>query len=402
MWVGIILFLIFSLPYQGLIPTLDGRHDIANAFGLGFETSVHPPVKTILLQIFVNLFGPNSYTWIGLMLGVAGIIGIYKLTKFLTKDNNSAVISSLLLALSGLYLSNSLFSTFDFMVAVFALYSFLFYYQKKMNWYMFAASLGVCTKETFLLLPLSILLVSVFQKKLKWQYFFPFVIFLFWIVGLHFFNFSSWNQANFGEFKEYGGFGTVFLNLITLKIFNEFAFGAWLQMLVLNFNWFFWLVAFIWLFFIKWSRRGFELYLPMVVFVFLYVFLVLSFPTWLIPRYALPVFPFLYIFIAAHLWKSKLVLVATFFISIIALFYSVDPVSHYFYKDQEILGQKFYEVPNAGIDGITYNMQYLYYTREVNREYFKEEVDDCFYVFLGQKDDSQLRSIYHFPLKPCK
>jgi hypothetical protein len=271
-----------------------------------------------------------------------------------------------------------------------------------MNWYVVAVSLGVCTKETFLVLPLSILLVSIFQRRLKWQYFFPFILFFFWIAGLHFFHFSSWNQQNFSEFKQYGAFGTIFMNLITFKIFNQYSFGAWQQMFILNFNWFFWLLAFIQLIFIKWSREGLKLYLPIIVFVFLYVFLVVSFPTWSIPRYSLPVFPFLYIFLAAHLWKKRLVLGLTFFISLISLFHSVDPVSHYFYKEQEVLGQKFYQVSNSGYDGITYNMQYFLYTKRVNEEYYKEETENCLIIFRGMKDDPELRSIYHFPVKPCQ
>jgi hypothetical protein len=402
MWAAVIFFLILSLPYQGLIPTLDGRHDILHALGLSLDASYYPPLKTLLLQGFVILFGPYSYTWMGLILGVVGIVGIYLLTKLLIKDEKSAIVSSLLLAVSGLYLSNSLFSTYDFIVTIFVLYSFIFYFQKKLTWYIIVASLGVYVKETFLVLPFSILLVSILQRKLRWQYFFPFIAFFFWVGALHFFDLSLWNDANFSEFREYGSIGTILMNIITFKIFNQYSFASWLQMFILNFNWFFWLIAFIQLIFIKWNRKDLWFYSPIIVFVFLYVFLVVSFPTWSIPRYVLPVLPFLYIFIAAHLWKKRLVLGLTFFISIISLFHSVDPVSHYFYKEQEILGQKFYQVPNSGYDGITYNMQYFLYTKRVNEEYYKEEVKDCFIIFRGMKDDPELRSIYHFPVKPCQ
>jgi len=400
MIIAIVLFIFLLLPYQGLIPTLDGRHDLVNALNLATNNSVHPPVKSTLIIIFTTLFGNYSYTWIGFLLGIIGIVGIYQLTKLLA-DKRSAIIASFLLSLSGLYVSTSLFSMTDFMISILVIYAFYFYYTQKINWYIIICALGVLTKETFLLVPLSILLVSIFQKRLRWQYFHPFIVFFIWLGMIKLFYLSPWNQQNFSEFSKYGSFETIFMNVITLKIFNQYAFGAWQQMFVLNFNWFFWLIAVIQLGYLKWNKSTLKYYFPMIIFVFLYTFLVLSFPTWSIPRYFLPIWPFLLILLATHIWKNKVLLALVFLISFVSLFYSVDPVSHGLYKEREILQQKFYDVPFAGIDGITYNMQYLYFTRRVNWELQKDTVKDCYYIFLGMKDDKELRSIYHFPLKPC-
>jgi 4-amino-4-deoxy-L-arabinose transferase-like glycosyltransferase len=400
MLIAISLFALLLFPYMNLIPTLDGRHDLVNTFHLSLNKSIHPPFKSLILMRFIEIHGIYSYTWMGLLFGIGGIIGIYLLTKMFT-DKKSAVIASLLLSICGLYVSSSLFSMTDFIITILAIYTFYFYYTQRLGWYSFVTILGVMTKETYALVPLSILIVSLLQRKFKWRYLFFLLAFIEWLIILKVNHLSAWNQQNFSNFSKYGSFGTIFFNIVTLKIFNKYAFGAWQQLLVLNFNWFFWLVALIQFGAIKWSKNILKYYSPIILFVILYVFFVLSFPTWIIPRYMLPIWPFLLIFLSAHIWRNKVILVLIFLVSFMSLFYSIDPISHGIYKDRELFKQKFYNVPFAGNDGITYNMQYLDYTKRVNKEYFKNKIENCYDVFLGMKDDKELRSIYHFPVKPC-
>src|SRR5579883_2631729 len=129
---AVFVFTILFTPFVGLIPYLDGDTEflIAVNFYLGKYLSnwmpYHPPLKLLIASILFHLFGFSSYSILGYFFGVIGIIAFYYIVESLF-DKQTACIGSLLLSLSGIYISSSLFSLNDFLMTVFILCAFAMY-----------------------------------------------------------------------------------------------------------------------------------------------------------------------------------------------------------------------------------------------------------------------------------
>lgn len=376
----------------GLIPSLDGNVDFQQYFEYFKYASVHPPLKFLLMHIFFSLFGYGSYTWIGVVFFVSGIIAMYKIGRYLW-SKKAGIIAAFLLATNGLFLSNALFAQTDFMITVFLLWGFYFYMRDRFWLYAFFLSLAVLTKEPALLFAVSIFLCNF--RRLRVQFFIPFFIFGVWTVGLHYFGFLLWNQWNFSTVASRGSLYTIGYNLMTLGIFNKYAYENMLHLFILNWTWVFWGFAVVG---ISRSKRLF----PLALFGGLYILLILTFPTWTIPRYVLSVVPVMILFGVNYLKNKTWVLGLVAGIALISLFSSVDPISGTIFHTRELLGEKFFVNDIDGNDGITYNFQYFIYTYKRDKILRAGNPIECYPVLLGSTDDYKTRRILNFPKPICK
>ena len=364
----VILFIIIFLPYLSLIPGNDGNYEIIDAYHwfLGDNLlkllSSHPPFKLILFNFFYNYFGLHSFGYIGLFFGIIGIIALYHIGKELF-DKQTALLSSVFLATSGLYLSVGAFALRDFLTTVFMLVGFACYLKSRYIWYAMFLCLAVLTKESALFFALSIVLSEfITKKKVTFAALAPIIIFMWYIEIVYASGHHVWNQWNFSKTANKGSIYTIINNLVTLQVFNKYAYENWDHLFVFNFNWTYWIAAFISFFFIKKQELKMRL-LPLLLFFLSVTLLLLSFQTYTINRYTLPLLPFLYLFTAFGITKMKFTLffaVLFIFISFISLSYSVDPISNTIWQKTTVFNEKFYLNPELdGADGITYNLQYL-------------------------------------------
>ncbi len=364
----IAVFVILFIPYLYLLPGNDGglEYMFAHQWYVGDNLlkilSLHPPFKLMLFSLFFKLFGYQSTGYIGLLFGVVGIYTLYVIGKKLF-DEKVALISSLLLATSGLFLSVGIFGIHDFLMTILILIAFAFYLNSQYLSYAIFASLAVLTKETAIFFAASILISDVLVKKnVSFATFVPIVLLIWYVEFVHFSGYHLWNDWNFSPTAKDGSLLTMVNNIVTLKLFNKYAYENWLHLFIFNFNWVYWIFALVSLPFIKTTEKKKEL-APIGIFFVIFLITVLSFQTFTINRYILPLLPFVYLF--ASFGVSQLRLKPVFIslllvISFLSLSHSIDPLSNAIWPKTQVLGESVYlNHPLDGDDGITYNMQYL-------------------------------------------
>ena len=361
-------FILLFVSYLFVIPANDGALEFmfANQWFRGDNMlqilSLHPPFKLILNSFFYKFFGYQSTGFIGLIFGIVGIVALYYIAKKLF-DKRVALLSSTLLATSGLYISVGLFGIHDFLVAVLILVAFAFYINSRYAWYALFACIAVFTKETAIFFALSILISDIFIKKnITFWTFTPIIILAWYIEFIHFAGYHLWNDWNFSSTASKGSFYTMVNNLVTFQFLNKYAYENWLHLFIFNFNWVYWIFAIISFFSIK-TKEMKKTLAPLCIYFVMFNLTVLSFQTFTINRYVLPLLPFLYLFASYGVSKLKwkpvfiTVLIVT---SLLSLSQSVDPISNLIWPKTYILGEGIYLNHTLdGDDGITYNMQYL-------------------------------------------
>lgn len=365
----LLLFTTLLVPFLGVVPYLDG--DVEFKIAYNFYTGnyltnwmpYHPPLKPLLASVLFSFFGVSAYTFLGLLLGLVGILSIYSigLTLF---DKKTAGLSALFLALSGIYVATALFSLNDFVMTVFFLLAFALYVRGKFFLYAIAISLAVCSKESAIIFPLCILIVELLQKKVRFEHVIPFFIVWDWIFFLHITGHSLWNAWNFSSDSPKGILPTFLDNIFQGKLFNTYAYSNWLHLFFFNYNWVFWLLAIA----AGWKLKKNQYFLMMVLFFFCYAGIILSFQTYTITQYILPILPFVYLlasYTLMQLLNAKCIAItAVIFIAILSLFTSDDPVANVLWKKTTLLQRNFYVNKSDGLDGITYNMQFLQIAKE--------------------------------------
>lgn len=367
------LFILIFTPYISVIPGNDGSIEFLEAFkfynaqALSDYVSFHPPTKSILMSILFDIGGYGASRFLGLILGCAAIYALYVIGKKLFNPT-VALISSLLLATSGLFISVGLFSINDFVMTVMILIAYAFYVHKRYSWYGFFAVLAILSKETAIFFVFAVMLIElVFKKQFVRQLFYPFIAFLLWVGFVHLTGNHLWNDWNYSSTPDKGSAYTILHNLVTFQFLNKYAYENWLHLFIFNYNWLYWIFAILSLKYIKESPMKKEMAV-IAVFFLTFTIMVLSFQTYTINRYTLPLLPFLYLFAAYGAYRVRLKYVFVpliLFVSFISLSHSVDPVSHVLWPRTQILGESVYlKQQFNGNDGITYNMQYLFMMRE--------------------------------------
>lgn len=398
----IVVFIILYVPSLTLIPGNDGglEYGFAQQWYLGKNLlhilSLHPPFKLMLFSLFFKLFGYQSTGWIGLIFGIGGIVALYLIGEKLF-DKRVALISSLLLATSGLFLSNGIFGIHDFLMTSLILVAFYFYLNSRYIWYAVFASIAVLTKETAIFFALSIIISDLFvRKNPRFPAFVPVIILAWYIEFVHFSGYHLWNDWNFSPTAKQGSFATMINNIVTLKLFNKYAYENWMHLFIFNFNWVYWIFAFISLAFIKATEIKKEL-APIGIFFVIFLITVLSFQTFTINRYILPLVPFVYLLASYAVTKLPLKPVfATLLIAVsfLSLSFSVDPISNAIWPKTQVLGESVYlNHPLDGDDGITYNMQYLS-AMKLRTDLIK--AGDCKFPHLVAYD-KQVLKVYDIP-----
>lgn len=372
LFVSLFIYLLLYFPFFGLYPFHDGNNEFLIVYNFykgnyfSHWTAYHPPIKPFLFSEIFHIFGLYSYSYIGYYLGSIGIIALFYITKQLF-NKQTAVWSSIFLATSGLYLSNSVFTLNDFLMTVFILIAFLCYLKSRYVWYGIFISCAFLAKESAIVFPVSVLAVSIyFRRKIHLYHFLPVVVFVVWVLFLHSTGHQLWNTWNFSGTASQGSAFTLVYNLVTLKIFNQYAYENWLHLFVFNYNWFFWLFALYGIFSVLRSKKhhahSLQLLVMLVVFTITYCLTILSFQTYTINRYVLPILPFVYMMAAVGLMHIPLKYIfATIFVIVIAasLLTSDDPVSNKIWKKLTLLNQEIYLGSIDGPDGINYNIQFL-------------------------------------------
>jgi len=418
------IFILIYLPFINTVPFLDGNIDFVKCLDfynggikqlLSNWGSVHPPTKEVFIFILFKVFGVSatSYNLLGLMTGIAGIGHLYFLAEKLI-DKKRALLVSLLLSISPLFIANSLFTLTDYLLAV-GIVAALFHYLNK-DYFLFAfySTLAAGTKETGILLPVAIIFSEILlfilkkapinEPRQRSKYFSlvtPFLFSFLWYVFLQLSGKGPWSDWNFSEVASKGTFYTIFHNVLTMQVFNKYAYQNWKQLGALNFNWLYWCFVFysfiqtlriprtssprmeqsseqtlrkipmtlnlrLFIFHNKIKKINIHLgWLIAITFCFFYSLLVLSFQTYTIPRYALPIYPFMYLFVGWAVSKySKFGLYISYILislTMLSLISSIDPVSTLLWKNNRIMTQSLYNLPAYldGNDGLTYNLQYL-------------------------------------------
>lgn len=268
--IACISFILLTIPFVNILPYMDGNIDFVqtldfNQGGLSQYFSnwntVHPPLKLLLTTPFYFIFGisPISYSALGIIFGLIGIISIY----FLTKDlfgKLSANLATIFFSVYPLFISNSIFSMRDAILTSLIISSLLFYRRKQFIFYGLVSSLAVITKETALLLPLIVLFVEIlfFIKARRFNFkksinhilpLAPLGVYYVWKIILNSYGKNSWSEWIFTETENKGAIFTIINNLITLQFINPYSQWHWKQLAFLNFNWLYILIIIFAIFF---------------------------------------------------------------------------------------------------------------------------------------------------------
>jgi 4-amino-4-deoxy-L-arabinose transferase-like glycosyltransferase len=448
--IPIIVFSILFSQGVGSIPYLDGNIQFLMDFSFhsgGLEAllgnsswgSVHPPFKQFVSSVFFSLFGVNQlvYTSIGWLIGICAIYFFYQLTKSLI-NKSVAKTSGLFLAASPIFISVGLFSLADYYLTLLIIASFLALSKRKYPFYALAASLAILTKETGFVLAVSVFFSEFIQTAFSyWKtksvdiglilknlflIISPLIVGLLWIAFLNSQDAKVWGDWNFSQTADKGTIYTIYHNLISGDFLNKYAYQNWQQLFLLNLNWIYWLVivggSFLSLpFIIKRIKTGKFIFTAkvgtistIIVFFIAYNLSVLSFQTYTIPRYSLPLIPIMLLAFSYFLLKIEKffhirpIYSVVFFAPILflQLFLSVDPVSNKIWGKTIVLGQEIYALNRslAGNDGITYNLQYLLIsknrTRIINSENPEIEftnIFDCYWLFPDVNNDRKTAKI---------
>jgi hypothetical protein len=431
-----LVFICLLFPFLNVIPHRDGNivfiqtNDYLKG-GLQMylnNWAVHPPLKIITSAVLIKIIPllPFSYNILGIIFGIAGIFGIYYLSlSIFTKKE--AIISSSLLTICPLFIANSIFGLLDYILAILIIIALLFYIKKRLIIYAFFASLCILTKETGLIFILTVLSIEIiFQIKniLNKNYklliniiycLIPLIPWYIWTVYLNINHKSIWDDYVFSNVKG-GPFYVVLHNLLFFNIFTQYTKEQWGQLFILNFNWILWCFIIISLLIyllkkifgkvilteIKKNTIKTKALIVIITFFFLYLLTVLTFPTYTIPRYALPLIPCFIIFITLSITTIKnnyiklLVLIAVYSIFLISLFSSSDPISASIWNRRIIGNQNLYSIDKtvAGNDGITYNYQYLLLVkdrteliRKIENDKMSLNKNNCDFIFPDPNND---------------
>lgn len=438
------IYTLLYLPFIGNIPYLDGNIDFIQTYDFftgGFTKffsnwgSVHPPFNFLLTNI-AFLFGinPSIYTTLGLIEGLASILAIHYLTKnIIAKD--TANLSSLLLAVCPLFIAVGIFALRDFLIIPLLLFSFYFYKKEKYVEYAITASAAILTKETMLLLPISIVLTELVTIKKEYpvktskkitkvtSLVLPLFIFIGWLQFLQINNQTPWHDWLFTKTASKGTIYTIIYNSITGNFLNKYAYQQITQLFTLNFNWVYWTISSIGILVYikkkiyrqhalekikkKYNLAKGKTILAIIIFSITYMFFVLTIQTYTIPRYILPLIPFMLIltssavkYISLSFPKTKYVLTIILSTAITgSSFFSIDPISIKLWNTTDILGERLYNLPSslAGNDRITYNMQYLLLTKHRTNLLLNSNTiqrKDCYWLFPDPKNDRQTLQIF--------
>ncbi|MFZ2024817.1 MAG: glycosyltransferase family 39 protein [Microgenomates group bacterium] len=333
-----------TLPYNDQAvyydATLKMLNNNLNPFTL--YISYRPPVFIFLSALLFKFFGPSLtvgsliiYTFSSLSL-----LFTYLLGKQLF-DKKTGLYATVLLCIFPLFMSQSFFFN-DVSILTFLLLMTMYaYFTHNKLWYYISATLLVLTKEPFLFIPFFICLYEAYRLKLLLHfslsksirqaipYCLPLIAILIWM-GLNKMIFSFYlDPANFGLLSFNRNF------VITIQNILQFIF-------LFNGIWLIWptIITYVVIFLAKKIPFQKKRYMPLLFFLFLFFFYVLLyFFSAFVPRYLLPLYPYLFIVSGATMmfFFSKIkalilsICIGTIFICI--------HIAHYYYLPMDYWGE---------------------------------------------------------------
>lgn len=392
------IYIVLLFPFFGDAPALDPMiiYRDSTRFFMGgvqeiaeYDSKVHPPLIHIVNYISFILFGKNPAST-NIIGGIILLFNSFFLFSILKKVFNIKIATSttLLLFLNPYSLVNSFnFSNEMLMLTIFIFSTYFYTFDKKIL-LSFSLALTALTKETALVIPISLFIVMVIEKIYSEKkainkfteiikvipIFIPtFLVFLGWMNYVKSIGATEWRDTTFVKTND-SSFHIVLNNFLTLRFINEFLMGNLKNSLFFNFQWVFTLSTIILLLSKKIKLETLQqkrFFFSVVAFGIFYILFVFSFPTWTIPRYVLPLLFPLFLLLSIGLEKLKFYKFFLFFlisISLIASISSRDPLSskNGYYK---IFNETFYvkDFWNDGPDGIEYNLQFLKPVKEQNK-----------------------------------
>jgi len=142
-------------------------------------------------------------------------------------------ISTFLLAINPLFLSVGIFSLTDYLLTIFVIGSFYFYLRGKALLLTIFLGLSLLTKESGLLVPVSIALIEIstikktygnkksFPLGTLFGLALPFLLAYLWSIFLRINGKPVWSDWNFSETASRGSLYTIVNNLVTFSFLNK-------------------------------------------------------------------------------------------------------------------------------------------------------------------------------------
>lgn len=439
------IFSLLFLPFINSIPFLDGNINFVQSilfyeggFDLYFElfSSVHPPLKILVLNMLYMIFGISSQAFIiiGLFWGILSITSFYFLLKKLSPGSEK--FGALLFSINPLFLAVGIFGLTDYILTALLMFT-IYSCTSRKNFLFFLGLCGITlVKETGLLIILIFLVIdSLFafkrghKKRNLILYIIPTFLYFLWSLFLNSKGLGAWSDWIFAETADKGTFYTILNNIVTLKIFNVYATQHFLQLLFLNFNWILIILSIIstsivlhqksdrkkLLITLKRFDQKSKIIFFIIIFCPFYALTVLTLQTYTIPRYALPIIPFIILWFSISTTQIKNFYIKTVFIftafifSMLGLFFSVDPIANALWGKVDVLGEKLYATNYklSGNDGLTYNYQYFKIIKKRTEIIHGKSFPTgyCPYIFPDPNNDritaTTLKFSQSFPAKVC-
>ncbi len=393
--ISLFIFTILIIPFITTLPLRDGNVDFVQSYYFfqgGYDTffqhfsSAHPPLKVLALSSLYHILGIHSEIIIllGYISGIGGIISAFIIGKNISNLKTGGFFA-IFLSVNPLFLSTSIFALTDYLLTNLILICIALLLEKKLFLYTLALIAIVLIKETGLLLLIILFILDLIYSKKKNLTTLPYLAssaaYLYWQYFLHSLGKGAWSDYIFASTADKGTFYTVVFNILTFQFINTYAYQQLLQLLFLNSNWIMigLSICFTILFFTHKNNRAHFIQMLLVKnqksksiaaiisFCFLYCISVLTLQTYTIPRYALPLIPFIILWFLVVVQKirnktlEKIFITFVFCVSAVSLFISLDPFASNLWGRKDFLGQKVYALDKtiSGNDGITYNLQFI-------------------------------------------
>lgn len=439
---GCIIWFVFLWgKFGGTIPYLDSGIDFLQAHdfysggvpSLGlYWASLHPPLKMGVISAFFFFFGVSAraYSLFGLIVACISVYAYYTLVRKSTKSFWIIASMMIIFVLYPLGAAGMIGGFTDYALFTWCLLAWAGYVANNTFVVMIASLCAVLTKEPGILLPSSLIIAelihaSATKNKIQWKFILLTaltVVGLFvWLCILSLYGKGVWSDHILAKGYSSNGIVAAIQNIYTGGWNNPYALQNTLHLFVMNFHWVYWLVAvvgiLVWVIFLLLHKQPEEQHrrealLPASIFALLYIALVLSFPTYAIPRYVLPVSASLFIFLlygmkgywSIHKVGYVLCWLTLVVISVTGLYRSVDPVSLGILKTLKLDNQILYNMRDqyAGNDGITYNLQegWLLKTRTSLIEESILSPSDCYqWKLYDPNNDKRIFSILDVPVQ---
>lgn len=424
----IAVFLFATLPFWGQAPPLDAMviYKQSTLFSVGglpeiFATGahIHPPLIFILNHIGFLLFGKTvvAYNVVGAAIYLLSYGVYYRLIKSLF-NQTTALICSVLLFLQPQIIINSLFLSNDMLIFALTIFASWAFIHKRYWLFVLIATMFALLKETALIVVAAyfgilthqalIAPIAIKNKVIRLLslglWLLPTVVLVYlWDTIVTSNESTRWRESVFSE-SEGGSFRVVINTFFSLwftsvyflrNVFNAFVFNfQWVQTALL-----------IALALIQRKSKIFAtpsqqlLKTTFAVIGAVYVVFVLAFPTWTIPRYALPIFlitgTFLGILIS-HIKNKTIRLGLCAFIlmqTTLSFFVSLDPITKLF-GTYTVENEKMYALNDSigGADSLFYNLQIAQATEKQNAQILSaitNQTDvfavDCYELKLSER-----------------